>query len=347
MRDNHKNININTIAKKAGVSIATVSRAFNEQSLVKEETRQRILEIAHELNYKPSPIARSLSTQTTDTIGVILPDLVGEFFMDIIHGIDEEAYRANRYIMVSSSHSQRNMVETLIEFMASGRVDGVILMAPQMHKEVDELLKKLKRPIVLINSCSDLTDIVNFQIDNFNGALNCVEHLIWHGYKKIGIIKGPSENCDAQERLSGFHSALLKNDLNLNKCLEFQGDFGIKSGYEGMLQLMTQAEKPDAIFISNDMMAIGAYEAAKELNIKIPNDVAIAGFDDIYIAKLLNPRLTTIHVPISDLGAKAVNYLLKMISGEVNSKIAYREELPTELVIGGSCGCTPANHSFI
>ena len=229
--------NINVVAKKAGVSIATVSRAFNEHELVKEETLSRIIKIARDLNYKPSPIARGLSTQTTDTIGVILPDLVGEFFMDIIHGIDEEAYKSNRYVMVSSSHSQRNMVETLIEFMASGRVDGVILMAPQMHKEVDEFLSKSKRPIVLINSCSDLTNVVNFQIDNYQGALTCVEHLIWHGYKEIAIIKGPAENCDAQDRYFGFRDALANNNLTLNKQFEVNGDFQLKSGYYAFSEL--------------------------------------------------------------------------------------------------------------
>lgn len=339
--------NINVVAQKAGVSIATVSRVFNEHDLVKEETRSRIIKIARELNYKPSPIARGLSKQTTDTIGVILPDLVGEFFMDIIHGIDEEAYKANRYVMVSSSHSQRDMVETLIEFMASGRVDGVILMAPQMHKEVDEFLRKSKRPIVLINSCSDLTSVVNFQIDNYQGAFTCVEHLIWHGYKEIAIIKGPTENCDAQERHSGFIEALHKNNLSRRDFFEVSGDFGIKSGYEGFRKLMSQSRKPDAIFVSNDMMALGAYEAAKVSNIKIPNDVAIVGFDDIYLSKLINPRLTTIHVPISELGSKAVNYLLRMISGEVNSKKAFKEVLPTELVIGGSCGCSNFSNSLI
>ena len=339
--------NINIVAERAGVSIATVSRTFNEQGLVKEKTRDRIIKIAHELNYKPSPIARGLSKKTTDTIGVILPDLVGEFFMDIIHGIDEEAYKANKYVMISSSHSQRNMVETLIEFMASGRVDGVILMVPQMHKEVDDFLKKSKRPIVLINSCSDLTDAVNFQIDNYHGAVTCVEHLIWHGYKKIAIVKGPAENCDAQERYAGFLDALHKNNLSSKSSFEVIGDFQIKTGYYAFIELMRQSDKPDAIFISNDMMAIGAYEAAKVSNIKIPKDVAVIGFDDIYLSKLLNPRLTTVHVPISELGAKAVNYLLRMITGEVNAQQAYKEVLPTKLVKGGSCGCNNFYQSLI
>ncbi len=338
---------ITTVAKKAGVSIATVSRAFNEKELVREETRNKIIRIAKELNYKPSPIARGLSKKTTDTIGVILPDLVGEFFMDIIHGIDEEAYKANRYVMISSSHSQRNMIETLIEFMASGRVDGVILMLPQVHKEIEEFIAKSKRPIVLINSYSDLKNVVNFQIDNYQGAFNCVEHLINHGYKRIAIIKGPAANFDAQERYSGYLDALSKNNIEYNSSFDINGDFQTESGYYGFMRLMSLSIKPEAIFISNDMMAVGAYEAAKMLNIKIPRDVAITGFDDIYLSRLLNPRLTTVHVPISELGAKAVNYLIKMIEGEVNIKTVYKEVLSTGLVIGGSCGCNNGQQSVL
>src|SRR5690606_22252707 len=205
--------NINEVAEKAGVSIATVSRAFQANGLVKEETRLRILQIARELNYKPSPIARGLSTQKTDTIGVILPDLVGEFFMDIIHGIDQEADSAGKFILVSSSHNQRNTVETLLEFMASGRVDGVVLMATKMHKEFAEIIKNSKRPIVLINAPKELTGVVNFQIDNYNGAYNIVGHLAEHGYKKIAIIKGPLNNCDADDRFRGYLEALNDHGL--------------------------------------------------------------------------------------------------------------------------------------
>jgi LacI family transcriptional regulator len=336
-------ININQVAAKAGVSIATVSRAFQPDGLVKEETRNRVLSIARELNYKPSPIARGLSTQTTDTLGVILPDLVGEFFMDIIHGIDEEAHLANRYILVSSSHSQRNTVETLIEFMSSGRVDGVILMAPKTPKEITETIKKSKRPIVLINASGELTDVVNFQFDNHQGAYNSVQHLAGHGYNRIAIVRGPVDNWDAEERYAGYKDALKANGLPIDNSLCVNGDFSIKSGYYSFMRLMSLRNKPDAIFFANDMMALGAYDAARNSNIKIPRDIAITGFDDIFLSRLLNPRLTTVHVPITELGSRAVKYLLKMISGEADPKKPYTEVLSTGLVIGGSCGCTLQN----
>ena len=332
-------INIIEIARRAGVSTATVSRALNNNGPVREEIRQKILQIARELNYKPNPIARSLSRKKTDTIGVILPELVDEFFMEIIRGIDETAYRANRYVMLSSFHSQRNIVETLLEFMGSGRVDGVILMAPEMQSELSSLLIKSKKPVVLLNVSKTIEDSVCFNIDNYQGAFSITKHLIDHGYQRIGMILGPEGNCDAEERFRGFSDALTKHNLPVENSLIVQGDFAAKSGYYGFGRLMNQDQKPDAIFAANDMMAVGCFEAAKSSNIKIPEDVAIVGFDDIYLGRLLSPRLTTVHVPISELGSKAIRYLLRMINREVNLNQPYREELSTGLVIGGSCGC--------
>ncbi len=332
-------INIIEIARRAGVSTATVSRALNNNGPVREETRQKILQIARELNYKPNPIARSLSRKQTDTIGVILPELVDEFFMEIIRGIDETAYRANRYVMLSSFHSQRNIVETLLEFMGSGRVDGVILMAPEMQAELTSLLSRSKKPIVLLNVSKTITDFVCFNIDNYHGAFSITKHLIDHGYQRIGMILGPEGNCDAEERFRGFSDALSKYNLQLENSLIVQGDFSTRSGYYGFGRLMNQERKPDAIFAANDMMAVGCFEAAKSSNTKIPEDVAIVGFDDIYLGRLLSPQLTTVHVPISELGSKAIHYLLRMIDGDVDPEQPYREELSTGLIIGGSCGC--------
>lgn len=337
--------NIHELAKLAGVSIATVSRAFNNSRSIKDETKNKILRIADEIDYKPSPIARGLSTSMTDTIGVILPDLSGEFFTDIIHGIDEEAHRWNKFIIVASSHSQRNAVETLIEFMSSGRVDGVIMMAPQIHKEVPEIITKSKRPVVLINALNDIDKAISISIDNYHGTVANVDHLIEHGYTKIAILKGPKDNCDAEERYLGYCDSMAKHGLERNPGWEVNGDFSVRSGYYGFLRLMTLADKPRAVFAANDMMALGIYEAAKVMRVKIPDDIAVTGFDDIYLSRLLSPRLTTVHAPIEELGSKAVRYLLKVIDGEVNPHDAYHEKLSTGLIIGGSCGCFVQNPS--
>ena len=333
-------IDIHKVASKSGVSIATVSRALNGSPLVKPKTREKILKIVDELNYIPNPIARSLSKKSTETIGVVLPDLVGEFFMDFIHSVDEEAYKHKWHVLISSSHSQRNLIETLIELMGSGRVDGVILMAPQIQNKVSEIIQKRKAPVVLINTCGDFNKIDQIKINNFQGAYNIVEHFIKvHNYKKIGIINGPKGNCDAKERIAGYLSAFEKYKVVKDNSLIINGNFDVESGILGFTTLMNRKVKPEAIFAANDMMAVGIYEAAKELGYKIPADVAVAGFDDIYLSQFLNPRLTTIHVPITDLGIKAVKYLLNRINNKVIKREVSLEVLPTELVIGGSCGC--------
>ncbi len=331
-------IDIHKVALKAGVSIATVSRALNNSELVKPDTKAKIQKIVEDLNYIPNPIARSLSKQSTETIGVVLPDLVGEFFMDFIHSIDEEAYKRNWHVLISSSHSQRNLIETLIELMGSGRVDGVILMAPQIQDGISKIISKSKTPVILVNTCGDFNGTSQIKIDNFKGAYDIIEHFIEiHKYKKIGIINGPKGNCDAEERFAGYLSALKKYKIKKDPSLIVNGNFDVESGCVAFTTLMNQKIRPEAIFAANDMMAVGAYEAAKEFSIKIPSDVAVAGFDDIYLSNFLVPRLTTVRVPIMELGSKAVKYLLDKINKK-NNKVHF-EVLPVELDIGGSCGC--------
>jgi len=200
--------------------------------------------------------------------------------------------------------------------------------------------------VVLLNVDKQLNDVVSINIDNYQGALTAVSHLISHGYKNIAMIQGPSGNCDAEERYRGFEDALIQNNIPIKKELIVPGEFKVHSGYYGFTRLINQNIKPDAIFAANDMMAIGVYEAARAAGLKIPEDVSVVGFDDIQLGRLLYPRLTTIHVPISELGKKAVGYLFKMIDGDVDSKSPYREELSVGLVIGGSCGCKAGNLSF-
>ncbi len=335
-------LNMQKIAELAGVSIATVSRVLNGNGAVREETRKRILDIVQRYHYKPNSMARGLSLKRTDTLGVILPELVDEFFMEIIRGIDTEAYRAGQYVMVSSSHSQRNIMEMLLDMMSGGRVDGLILMAPMMGSELLSVVETSSKPIVLLNACRDLQTGVRFNINNYQGAFAVVEHLVQaHGYTSIGMIQGPIGNCDAEERYRGFQDALKVHGVPLRKELIVQGDFTARSGYYGFMRLMSQRERPRAIFAANDMMAVGLYEAAKNSNVDIPGDVAVVGFDDITLSRFISPRLTTVHVPMVELGSKSVRYLLKMISREVDPHEPYREELPTGVIIGGSCGCTP------
>lgn len=332
-------VNINDIAKKCNVSIATVSRVLNNKGPVKNSTRLKVLKVAQELDFKINPIARGLSRKKTDTIGAILPELVDEFFMNIVQGLDEVAHIYNRYLMISSSHSQRNDVETILEFMSSGRVDGVVLMAPSIEDEIYEIIKRNKRPLVLLNCFLDKDEFVRIGIDNYSGARQIVRHLIEHGYQRIGMVKGPDSNVEAVLRHQGFLDEMDNYGLEVRNSDIISGDFSMRSGYYAFLRLISQAEPVRAIFMANDMMALGAYQAAQLNKVAIPEDVAIVGFDDIFSSSIVKPRMTTVHIPVVDLGRRAVEYLIKMIDGHIDPQQPYLEQLSTGLVIGGSCGC--------
>ncbi len=336
-------ISIVDIAEKAGVSVATVSRALNNKGPVSAKTKARIQQIANQFNYTPNVSARGLSSQKTETIGLILPELADEFFMDILRGVDEAASRSGYYVMVSSSHSRRDMVETMLEFMSGSRVDGVILMAPMLHRNFRDMIDRVSRPLVLLNNYDKIPNTTCINIKNFQGAFAMTEHLIKQGHKRIALIKGPEGNNDARQRMLGFQEAMVKNNLELDSDLIVSGDFSSKSGYFAFMRLMNAEHKPDAIFALNDMMAIGCFEAAHQNNLTIPQDVSLVGFDDIYMTRFLNPRLTTVHTPIMELGQRAVNYLLKMIKREVDPKENHYEEINTGLIIGGTCSVNSTN----
>lgn len=337
-REIQVSISIVEIAKKAGVSVATVSRALNNKGPVSPKTRARIQQIAGQFNYKPNVNARGLLLHKTDTIGLILPELADEFFMDILRGVDEAATRSGYYVMLSSSHSRRDLVETMLEFMSSGRVDGIILMTPMLHEDLKDMISGSSRPIVLLNNYDQIPNSTCVNIKNFQGAYSMTEHLIRQGHKRIAVIKGPEGNGDANQRLLGFQQAMAKNKVPIENELIVSGDFSSKSGYFAFMRLINAEDKPDAIFALNDMMAVGCFEAARANGLSIPQDIALAGFDDIYLTRFLTPRLTTVHTPIKELGQRAVNYLLKMIKQEVDPNENHCEEIGTGLIIGGTCG---------
>lgn len=337
-----KEYNITDIAEQAGVSIATVSRAINGTGPVRESTKQRILQIAHELNFWG--VRPSTPAGTSNTIGVILPDLYDFFYSNLLKGIDQEASKTNSSILVSSSHSDMPFTTNILQTMTNGQVNGLIVMVPVIHDEMMDYLDKIPLPIVLLNSGTPSKKYSVINIDNFQGAYAATEHLIGHGYENIGIIAGMQGNFDADDRLKGFRSALEDNNLPLIPELVAHQEFTTQGGYFGFTRLMSQKVKPRAIFCSTDMMALGAIEAATEMNIKIPEQVALCGFDNlhfdnIFFGNMLTPKLTTVHVPVSEVGANAVRCLLDMISTTPAKRKVISEKVSTGLVIRSSCGC--------
>ena len=330
---------IKDVAREASVSVATVSRVFNGAALVREETAQRIREVAAALRYVPHGGARSLITNRTNTLGVLLPDLYGEFFSELIHGIDLTARRGGYHILVSRSWEGRTQVEEAMRAMR-GRVDGLLLMSPDV--DADALLNlPADLPVVLLCSPPQGHQLDSVTIHNSRGARSMVGHLIGIGHRRIAIITGSPGNFDAAERLRGYHSALKEAGIAPEPALERCGDFTEAGGYDAALELLAQKNRPTAVFAANDSMAIGALSAFRESGVRVPDDIAVAGFDDIPLARYMDPPLSSVRVPISDLGATAVDILLHAITHK-NQHTRRRERVSTEVVIRRSTNGQPA-----
>lgn len=343
---------IKDVARVAGVSVATVSRAMNGADNVLPDTKARILEAARSLRFTPSGAARSLITRRTDTIGALLPDLHGEYFSELIRGIDQAARARGLHLLVSSSHGNADEAAAALRAM-NGRVDGLLVMSP--HADADFLSDNLpgSLPAVLINTAVDMQGHARFAVDNFGGAEAMTRHLASSGRKRIAFIGGPDGNHEAAERLRGYRAGLEhahKGAKGAQRAeLLFDGDFSEASGWLAGRRMAQAKQQPDAVFAANDMMAVGCLAALAEAGLRVPDDIAVGGFDDIPIARYVVPSLTTIRVPIAALGAAAMDALFRALAQAGDKSVGPRPSkpepvsvlMPVELVVRNSCGTGP------
>ena len=333
-------VTIKDVARQANVSVATVSRVFSGANVVREETSRRIRDVAARLRYSPHGGARSLITSKTHTLGVLLPDLYGEFFSEMIRGIDSAARQSGFHLLVSSSHSDSRELQSAIRSMR-GRVDGLIVMSPDI--DVATLIENLPdgQPTVLLDTTAKSSGIGSVCISNTRGAKEMVRHLIGHGHRRIAFIAGSARNVDSDQRRRGYRAALAEARIPLDRALELKGDFTEDSGFEAAKVLLRLSPRPTAIFAANDSMAIGALSALREERIEVPRDMAVAGFDDIPIARHMSPALSSVHVPIAELGERATARLIAALE-KPDDYSPRQEVLRTHLVIRSSCG--PPGH---
>ena len=313
---------IRDVARRAQLSVATVSRALNGLENVSEEARERITAAVKELGYVPHAGARSLSLARNNAIGVVLPDLHGEFFSEIVRGMDREASRHGYLLLLSNLHGGGEQAANALRAMR-GRVDALVVMAP--HLDADELESALPRgiPSILINTREGPEQHAAIHLDNGAGVRALVDHLAALGRKRIVHIAGPADNIDAQERSAAFQSAIAVHGLEAEVV---QGDFGEESGELAIATLLSRGARFDAIFAANDNMAIGAMQALRDHSLTVPDDVAVAGFDDIPLARHLG--MTTVRVRIAELGQRAIARLVDGLgSGEAEADELHAPEL--------------------
>lgn len=307
-------VTIKDVARQANVSVATVSRALNGHENVAEAVRKRVLSVASELRYSPHHAARSLSSRRTHTIGVVLPDLHGEFFSELMRGIDQVARERGLHLLVSSYHGDPAGQGAALRAMR-GRVDGLLVMSPFVGEAGivhDNLSAGM--PAVLMNSSVDgghgEPGLRAVSVDNYGGAREMVRHLADAGHRTIAFIAGPGNNFDAAERLRGYRDELAASLPGAQPWI-LQGDFDEASGHRAGGELLAADLRPDAVFAANDMMALGCLFALNHAGIQAPRDIAIAGFDDIPLARYVHPSLTTMRVDIAELGGRALRALLE------------------------------------
>jgi LacI family transcriptional regulator len=308
---------IRDVARLAQVSIASVSRTLNNLGSVAEGTRRKVEEAARQLGYVPHAGARSLSLARTRAIGVVLPDVHGEFFSEVMRGMDREASSRGYVLLLSNMHGARERPETVLATMR-GRVDGLVVMAP--HLEADEVEGSLppRLPAVLLNAHGSVRSHSSYGVDNWRGVRAIIEHLWAIGRRNIVHIAGPANNVDTQERRNAFRKIMSQMQPG-KEAVVLPGDYSEESGGEAVRSLLTDQVPFDAIFAANDMMAIGAMEELRRASIDVPGMVAVAGFDDVPIARHLG--LTTARVRIDELGANAIARLIDTIEQGEHSTV--------------------------
>ena len=322
------------VARAADVSIASASRAINGLDNVTAEVRARVLEAATKLRYVPHWGARSLAMNRTNTIGLLLPDIYGEFFSEIIRGVDVAARARGLHLLVSGSHGDLKEAVAAVRAMG-GRVDGLLIMSPFVESQDLAAVLPLNLPLVTIASRIGALNHSAITVDNYEGGLLATRHLIAGGARRVAHISGPDQNFEAQERKRGYADALSAG-LPGAPLRIHEGDFTEESGYAGVRAFLAQDELPDAIFAGNDMMAVGALLALKEAGHRVPDDVCVVGFDDIPIARFTSPPLSTLRVGVYEMGRQGLEMLVAAF--ETDAAGPRSVVISPELVVRGSSG---------
>ena len=327
-------ITIKDVAKKAGVAVSTASYALNGSNKVSEKTKERILNAANELKYIPNNAARNLKMRKTNLIGLFVNNINGPFYDKLIKGI-QDVINLKDYEMIIFCDSGRKP-GTSYNFLKEGRVDGAIIISSNVTDEQVLELDNKGLPIVLLDRKLLKSNLCSVTVDNVKGSVDAVEHLIKLGNKTIGFISGPKNSFDNKERLKGYLDTLKNHSIEVNDKYILKGKFTEESGYEAIRDFLScNKDIPDAFFSSNDEMAIGAIKAFHEAGIKVPQDVAVVGFDDILLSSYIKPKLTTIRRPMYELGMFSTNMLISILEGKSgNSSLV----LSTELIVRESCG---------
>jgi len=324
------------VARKARVSVFTVSAVVNHKSHVREKLRKRVESAIRALNYRPNLIARSLAKQRTHTIGMIVPDIANPFFPVVVRGAEDAAQRHGYNLLLCNSDDSLDKEETAVELLLAKRVDGILLTkaSGDFRPALRQMIKQVNIPFVLVMRTYPKLTKDAVITDDYQGAYEAVCHLARSGRRRIGLIGGPRKVSNALARWRGFHDALKASGLPLNPELVVEGDYRIDSGYRAGHALLSH--QPDGIYVANHLMTVGLLKAAEEMGLKCPDDFGLISFDDYPWLGVFRPRLTTVELPKRQLGIDAAELLIRRISGDTSKAAVIK--LQPELRIRESCG---------
>jgi LacI family transcriptional regulator len=335
-------LTLEDVAKQAGVSRSTVSRVVNDHPNVSEVVRKRVLQVIQKTGYHPHAAARTLASQHSWTIGLVLPHSVSFFFTDpyyahLTKGIAQACNQHNYTLALFLVGTKDDEEKIFPRVSRKGLLDGVLVQSG--HHGDQQIIGDLidaNMPLVVVGRPFRSDNVSYIDIDNIKASYNAVNHLIRLGHQRIGTITGPENSTVGLDRKAGYLKTLTERGQNIDKSLITEGDFTEAGGYSAMQRLLPA--RPDAVFAASDVMALGAMRAVREAGLRIPDDVAFVGFDDLPIATLADVQLTTVRQPVIQFGIRAVELLIDQIENGINHP--RHVIMDTELIVRESCGAS-------
>ncbi len=331
------NIRIKDVARLAGVSTATVSHVINKTRFVSEETKQRVLVAIENVGYTPNVFARNLASGQSRTLGLIISDITNPFFPDLVKSIQEKALELSYDVLILNTNYDPERDAPYVQRLLELQVRGVMVLTTEMDLKVLERLASRKIAVVFLDIGKVGPHTSNIRVNYEDGVHQAVEHLLDLGHRQIAFISGPPQFPSAQIRREAFLRAMKKQKASLHtEPVIFEGDFKMESGQQAVKELLALKHRPTAIVAANDLMAVGALRELARAKLRVPKDISVIGCDDIWLAKLTEPPLTTVMIPRAEIGAAAVEAVL-----HVDGKLGREIRIPTQLIVRESTGAAP------
>ncbi|MDU6926416.1 ribose operon transcriptional repressor RbsR [Franconibacter helveticus 513] len=323
------------VARVAGVSTSTVSHVINNDRFVSDTIREKVEAAIQSLNYAPSALARSLKINQTRTIGMLITASSNPFFSELVRGVERSCFERGYSLVLCNTDGDEQRMNRNLETLLQKRVDGLLLLCTETHQPSPEIMRRYPAiPTVMMDWAPFGGEGDLIQDNSLLGGDIATQYLIDKGYTRIACITGPLDKTPARLRVEGYRNAMARAGLAIKEGYEVNADFEFGGGFDAMQTLLAMGEPPQAVFMSNDAMAVGAYQALYQAGLRIPQDMALVGYDDIELARYMTPPLTTIHQPKDELGELAIDVLIhRMAQPDLQQQ---RLQLTPELVERGS-----------